>query len=212
MFNAKILIVDEHRLVAAGVQALLLMNGFNSVNIVNNINDGIDEVIHNPVDIIIIDPDFEEKNCIAFLRDIVKTKAWMKMIVLSKIDSKSAVIQQFSHCANGFVSKRDPIQALISAIGCVYNNVNYLPEEIIDSRQKFASEQTMLSKLTPRESLILRQLAQGKSNKVIANELGLNNKTVSTHKAKIFNKLGLDNLVEVIELARRNGACTSRHL
>ncbi len=212
MFIAKILIVDEHRLVAAGVQALLLMNGFNSVNIVNNINDAIDEVIHNPVDIIIIDPDFEEKNCIAFLRDIVKTKAWMKMIVLSKIDSKSAVIQQFSHCANGFVSKRDPIQALISAIGCVYNNVNYLPEEIIDSRQKFASEQTMLSKLTPRESLILRQLAQGKSNKVIANELGLNNKTVSTHKAKIFNKLGLDNLVEVIELARRNGACASRHL
>ena len=54
MFNAKILIVDEHRLVAAGVQALLLMNGFNCVTTANTINDGIDDVIHQHIDILIL--------------------------------------------------------------------------------------------------------------------------------------------------------------
>jgi len=65
----------------------------------------------------------------------------------------------------------------------------------------------MLSRLTERETLILRQLAQGKSNKIIACELGLNNKTISTYKTKIFQKLESKNLVDIIELARRNGAC-----
>ncbi len=207
MFNAKILIVDEHRLVAAGVQALLLMNGFNRVTYAHTINDGIDDVIHNHIDILILDPDFKEKNGIAFLRDIVKSKTWMKIILLTQSNNDHVLIQSLSQGANGYVSKYDPIQTLVAAIGCVFNNVNYLPGDILDRRQKYASEQFMLSRLTDRENLILRQLAQGKSNKIIASELGLNNKTISTYKTKIFQKLESKNLVDIIELARRNGAC-----
>lgn len=207
MFNAKILIVDEHRLVAAGVQALLLMNGFNCVTTANTINDGIDDVIHQHIDILILDPDFKEKNGIAFLRDIVKSKTWMKVILLSQSSNNHLLIQSLSQGANGLVSKYDPIQTLIAAIGCVFNNVNYLPGDILDRRQRYVNEQDMLSRLTERETLILRQLAQGKSNKIIACELGLNNKTISTYKTKIFQKLESKNLVDIIELARRNGAC-----
>lgn len=207
MFNAKILIVDEHRLVAAGVQALLLMNGFNNVSTANTINDAINDVIHHHIDILILDPDFKEKNGIAFLRDIVKSKTWMKIILLSQSSNNPLLIQSLSQGANGFVSKNDPIQTLIAAIGCVFNNVNYLPGDILDRRQRYVTEQDMLSRLTERETLILRQLAQGKSNKIIAGELGLNNKTISTYKTKIFQKLESKNLVDIIELARRNGAC-----
>ncbi|ORM73851.1 DNA-binding response regulator [Pantoea wallisii] len=207
MFNAKILIVDEHRLVAAGVQALLLMNGFNCVTTANTINEGIDDVIHHHIDILILDPDFKEKNGIAFLRDIVKSKTWMKVILLSQSSNNHLLIQSLSQGTNGFVSKYDPIQTLIAAIGCVFNNVNYLPGDILDRRQRYVNEQDMLSRLTERETLILRQLAQGKSNKIIACELGLNNKTISTYKTKIFQKLESKNLVDIIELARRNGAC-----
>ncbi|BAN96520.1 hypothetical protein E05_17540 [Plautia stali symbiont] len=203
MFNAKILIVDEHRLVAAGVQALLLMNGFNCVTTANTINDGIDDVIHQHIDILIS----KEKNGIAFLRDIVKSKTWMKVVLLSQSSNNHLLIQSLSQGANGFVSKYDPIQTLIAAIGCVFNNVNYLPGDILDRRQRYVNEQDMLSRLTERETLILRQLAQGKSNKIIACELGLNNKTISTYKTKIFQKLESKNLVDIIELARRNGAC-----
>jgi len=207
MFNAKILIVDEHRLVAAGVQALLLMNGFNCVTTANTINEGIDDVIHHHIDILILDPDFKEKNGIAFLRDIVKSKTWMKVILLSQSSNNHLLIQSLSQGTNGFVSKYEPIQTLIAAISCVFNNVNYLPGDILDRRQRYVNEQDMLSRLTERETLILRQLAQGKSNKIIACELGLNNKTISTYKTKIFQKLGSKNLVDIIELARRNGAC-----
>ena len=131
----------------------------------------------------------------------------MKVILISQGGNNHISIQSLSQGANGFVSTYDPIQTLIAAIGCVSNNVNYLPGDILDKRQRYVNEQDMLSRLTDRENLILRQLAQGKSNKTIAYELGLNNKTISTYKTKIFQKLESKNLFDIIELARRNGAC-----
>lgn len=207
MFNAKILIVDEHRLVSSGIQALLLMSGFKYVDVVNTVNDGINEVTHHHVDIVILDPDFKHNNGIAFLRDIVKSKRYIKVILLSQSSNENLIMQSVLNGTNGFVSKHEHIQTLITAISCVYNCVDYLPVELVKRKKDYLGEQHLLSKLTTREMLILRQLAMGKSNKMIASELGLHNKTVSTYKTKIFQKLETKNLVEIIELARRNGTC-----
>ncbi|WP_130831941.1 response regulator transcription factor [[Erwinia] mediterraneensis] len=207
MYNAQILIVDEHRLVSAGLQSLLLMNGFNHVSIANTINEGINAVTHQRIDILILDPEFNENNGIAFLRDIVKSRPRIKTILLSQSKNEHLIMQSVIQGTNGFVSKHDNIKSLIAAISCVYNSVNYLPEEILKRTNYYLEEQRRLTRLTAREALILRQLAQGKTNKIIANEMGLSNKTISTYKTKIFQKLETRNLVNVIEIAKRNGAC-----
>lgn len=207
MFSAKILIIDEHRLVSSGIQALLLMNGFNFVSVVNTINDGINEIINKRFDIIIIDPDFRDNKGIAFLRDLVKTRSFIKTILLSKNTNDSLVMQSVIQGTNGFVSKYDSLQTLLSAIGCVFNSVDYLPKELVERTSEYLGEQRMISRLTPREATILRHLTLGKSNKSIALELGLNNKTISTYKSKIFEKLQSNNLIDIIEMAKRNGHC-----
>ncbi|WP_312239447.1 response regulator transcription factor [Pantoea sp.] len=207
MYNVKILIVDEHRLVSAGLQALLLMNGFNHILVANTINEGISAVTHKSLDIILLDPEFYENNGIAFLRDIVKSKPSIKTILLSQSKNEHLIMQSLIQGTNGFISKNDNIRTLIAAINCVFNNVDYLPDELIKRVSCYREEQRRLGRLTARETLILRQLAQGKTNKIIANEMGLSNKTISTYKTKIFQKLETKNLVNVIEIAKRNGAC-----
>lgn len=207
MFSAKLLIIDEHRLVSSGIQALLLMNGFKFISVVNTINDGIGAIINNHFDIVIFDPDFKDIKGIAFLRDVIKSKQYVKTIVFSENTNDSLVMQSVIQGANGFVSKYDSIQILTSAIGCVYNSVNYLPKELVERTSEYLDEQNMIARLTPRESTILHHLTLGKSNKNIAIELGLNNKTISTYKAKIFEKLQTTNLIDIIEIAKRNGYC-----
>lgn len=207
MYNAQILIVDEHRLVSSGLQALLLMNGFNRISIANTINEGISAVTHQRVDILLLDPEFQENNGIAFLRDIVKSKPNIKTILLSQSKNEHLIMQSVIQGTNGFVSKHDNIKTLIAAINCVFNSVDYLPDEVLKRANHYLEEQRRLTRLTARETLILRQLAQGKTNKIIANEMGLSNKTISTYKTKIFQKLETKNLVNVIEIAKRNGTC-----
>lgn len=207
MYNAQILIVDEHRLVSSGLQALLLMNGFNRISIANTINEGISAVTHQRVDILLLDPEFQENNGIAFLRDIVKSKSNIKTILLSQSKNEHLIMQSVIQGTNGFVSKHDNIKTLIAAINCVFNSVDYLPDEVLKRANHYLEEQRRLTRLTAREMLILRQLAQGKTNKIIANEMGLSNKTISTYKTKIFQKLETKNLVNVIEIAKRNGTC-----
>ena len=207
MYNAQILIVDEHRLVSSGLQALLLMNGFNRISIANTINEGISAVTHQRVDILLLDPEFQENNGIAFLRDIVKSKPNIKTILLSQSKNEHLIMQSVIQGTNGFVSKHDNIKTLIAAINCVFNRVDYLPDEVLKRANHYLEEQRRLTRLTARETLILRQLAQGKTNKIIATEMGLSNKTISTYKTKIFQKLETKNLVNVIEIAKRNGTC-----
>ena len=207
MYNAQILIVDEHRLVSSGLQALLLMNGFNRISIANTINEGISAVTHQRVDILLLDPEFQENNGIAFLRDIVKSKPNIKTILLSQSKNEHLIMQSVIQGTNGFVSKHDNIKTLIAAINCVFNSVDYLPDDVLKRANHYLEEQRRLTRLTARETLILRQLAQGKTNKIIANEMGLSNKTISTYKTKIFQKLETKNLVNVIEIAKRNGTC-----
>ncbi|MFH8135333.1 LuxR C-terminal-related transcriptional regulator [Pantoea osteomyelitidis] len=207
MYNAQILIVDEHRLVSSGLQALLLMNGFNRISIANTINEGISAITHQRVDILLLDPEFQENNGIAFLRDIVKSKPNIKTILLSQSKNEHLIMQSVIQGTNGFVSKHDNIKTLIAAINCVFNSVDYLPDDVLKRANHYLEEQRRLTRLTARETLILRQLAQGKTNKIIANEMGLSNKTISTYKTKIFQKLETKNLVNVIEIAKRNGTC-----
>jgi two-component system response regulator EvgA len=204
MHNAKIIIVDEHKIVSSGIQSLLLMNGFCHISVANTIRDAIDAILARHYDIMIFDPEFADNSGIGFLRDLVRSKANLKTIIISESKNNHLIMQSISIGTNGYVSKKENVSTLISAIGCVYNSVDYLPGELVRRSHDYCDEQRRLALLTEREMLILKKLAKGKSNKLIADELGLNNKTVSTYKTKIFQKLDVNNIVDVVEMAKRN--------
>ena len=87
-------------------------------------------------------------------------------------------------------------------------NRRYFPNQALHSVRTSlgnASEADMVNRLSGREMMVLQQLARGKSNKDIADGMFLSNKTVSTYKTRLLLKLNARSLVDLIELAQRNG-------
>ncbi|WP_162240120.1 response regulator transcription factor, partial [Pseudomonas sp. FH1] len=85
---------------------------------------------------------------------------------------------------------------------------SYFPNQALNSVRSTmgnASEADMVERLSGREMMVLQQLARGRTNKEIADGMFLSNKTVSTYKTRLLLKLNARSLVDLIELAQRNG-------
>ena len=110
--------------------------------------------------------------------------------------------------AAGYVCKQQDLTELLSAIKAVLSGYSYFPNQALHtvrSSMGNASEADMVDRLSGREMMVLQQLARGKTNKEIADGMFLSNKTVSTYKTRLLLKLNAHSLVDLIELAQRNG-------
>jgi len=106
-----------------------------------------------------------------------------------------------------FVAKSAELQQLQSAIKAVRSGYSYfqeLPDINAGQSDAHSDEQQLIERLSNRELHILVQLAHGKPNKDIAQEMNLSHKTISTYKTRLMLKLGISSLVVLREFARRN--------
>ncbi len=108
--------------------------------------------------------------------------------------------------ASGFVSKQEDLTEVLGALRAVLSGYSYFPN--ITSMQRNQSnrlgEADKLAKLSGREMMVLQQLANGLSNKEIADRMLLSNKTISTYKTRLLEKLNARTLVDLIEISKRN--------
>ena len=94
------------------------------------------------------------------------------------------------------------------ALNAVLAGYTFYPSQVTDVSRSAAeqlSETELIGSLTDREMIVLQYLAQGYSNKAISEKLFLSNKTVSTYKARLLQKLGLGSQVGLAEFAKRHG-------
>ncbi|AIL61827.1 two-component response regulator RocA1 [Pseudomonas alkylphenolica] len=108
--------------------------------------------------------------------------------------------------ARGFVNKEEDLGSLITAIKAVDAGYTFFPALTFDSVNpaEQLTEREQIQSLTDREVTVLQYLAQGYSNKQIGEMLFLSNKTVSTYKTRLLQKLGATSLVDLAEFAKRN--------
>ncbi|MEG0248671.1 MAG: response regulator transcription factor, partial [Pseudomonas sp.] len=109
--------------------------------------------------------------------------------------------------ASGYVCKQQELTELLSAIKAVLSGYSYFPNQALHASRGRGggSETDMVNRLSAREMTVLQQLARGRSNKEIADSMFLSNKTVSTYKSRLLLKLNARSLVDLIELAQRQG-------
>lgn len=109
--------------------------------------------------------------------------------------------------AMGFVAKTDELDELGKAVRATLSGYTYFPEVALSSVHKqdlkFTDAQCIAS-LTDRELMILQQLARGLSNKAIGEAMLLSNKTISTYKTRLMEKLRVNSLIDLADFARRN--------
>ena len=202
----KVLVVDYHPIVRTGLK--LLFENHSEIEVVGGLGSGIEIfefVRRNQVDVIISEIDLPELNGITALRAIKKEHDWVKVIMLSHQPEEIYAISTIKAGASGYLHKSVSTDTIIEAVLRVYKGDIFLSEAMSkhlhfnDPKNKTSK---MFKKLSTREVEVLKLLSSGKKNKEIALELDINEKTVSTYKARLFKKLNVTNLVDLIHQAK----------
>lgn len=202
----KILIVDGHPIVRKGLE--LFLNSHPNYTVIGALNSGIeifDFVKRNAIDVIISEVDLPELNGITALRAIKKENKDIKVLMFSHQPEEIYALSTLKAGASGYLSKSASIDKIVDAIDAIIAGENYLSEKM-DKHHKFEDTRKnrtrLFKRLSTREVEVLKLLSIGRKNKEVAKELEINEKTVSTYKARLFKKLNVTNIVDLIHQAK----------
>jgi len=204
---SSILIADHHPITRAGITALLSEN--KDLEVIGSVTSGNDlfKFLKNKIpDVLVMEIDLPEINGITALRTIKSQFPGTKMLIFTCQPEAMYALSAIKAGASGFLSKTVSTDNLQKAIQQVARGGIYLNKEITDKiNSGFSQSNSLISKfkrLSTREAEVLNMLASGKRNKDIADALDINEKTVSTYKTRLLQKLKVDNLADLIHQTR----------
>ncbi|MGF6536562.1 MULTISPECIES: response regulator transcription factor [Paraburkholderia] len=192
----RIVIIDDHPIIRNTISGVLRADPeFDVLGESGDGEDGLQIVLSENPDLLILDLDLPRLDGLSMIRRIRATNDKVRILVLSaKPEQVMAGHTRFAG-ANGYVGKGRDISELITAVKTVLFGYDCFPADTQMGREGG------LNLLSPREVEVLQYLARGVSNKDIAAHLSLSDKTVSTYKGRIQEKLGLSSLAGLIEFA-----------
>jgi len=202
----KVLVVDHHPIVRKGI--VKMFETSSEIDVVGEADNGrelFNFIEHHRVDIVISEIDLPQLNGITALRTLKKDHHDVKVIIFSSHPEEIYAVSTIKAGAAGYLHKSASTDTLKEAILKVYRGGIYISNNLA---QRLAFDENgsksskLYKKLSTREVEVLRLLSSGKKNKEIAQELEINEKTVSTYKARLLKKLNVTNLVDLINQAR----------
>lgn len=213
MAQIRIILADDHTVIRSGLRLLLEQQP--DFKVVAEAEDGRQAVQlvaeHHP-DVVILDIGMPRLNGIEATRQIVAQEPHPNVVILSMHSDESYVLRALKAGARGYILKNAADADLIRAVRAVSEGKSFfspvigkmlLEDYVRQVREKEVEDSYDL--LTPREREILQLLAEGKTNKEVANVLGLSPHTIETHRGNILEKLNLHSVPELILYAVRKG-------
>lgn len=201
----RIVLADDHDLVRSGIKALLsLVDG---VEVIAEARDGKELItlVESLVpDVVMTDISMPGMDGITAIAHIHEKQPEVRMLVLSMYDTVDFVKRAVANGACGYLMKDAPPFELEQAVRSVMATGSYFSPAIAQ-RLLQPSEPTVDDELTHRQVEILKLIAQGRASKEIAFELGLSPKTVDVHRARIMERLRLNDIASLTLYAVRKG-------
>lgn len=200
------LLIDDHAVVRKGVK-YMLTEFYKPCKIdeAENEEQVVEKIKSDSYDLIFLDINMPETNTYELLKYILQKNPGIRVLIFSMNAEKIHAKRYLEAGAKGFLSKDAPIDELNRAINLILNNRTYYSEALINTlmHEKTGKQKANpFEKLSEREFQIVNLLLEGKSLTEISGILNIHTSTTGTHKAKIFEKLHVNNLVELIELAK----------
>lgn len=199
MSTINILLADDHAIIRNGLEILVSNHGrqFGFFHASNKAE--IFEKLHeNSIDLIILDLNFEEGNSLTWIQEIKTIFPNVKIIIFSSFDETVYKNRVLSLGASAFVSKLSHPEEIIQVVEQILStNGNFIK---INNSNKLS----LLNILSNREMEIALLLIKGFGNLEISNLLSIKSTTVSTYKQRIYDKLEVDSLAELIEIFKVN--------
>lgn len=201
----RVVLADDHDLVRSGIKALLSM--IDGVEVVAEARDGLEliQLVDSVApDVVMTDISMPRMDGIAAIAQIHVRHPKVRLLVLSMYDTVDFVKRAVANGACGYLMKDAPPFELEQAVRSVMATGSYFSPAIAQ-RLLQPSEPTIDDELTQRQIEILKLIAQGRASKEIAFELGLSPKTVDVHRARIMERLRLNDIASLTLYAVRKG-------
>jgi two-component system nitrate/nitrite response regulator NarL len=203
-------VADDHPVVRKGLQTFLSRQGH--LRIVGEAADGDDALRKARAlspDVVLMDISMPGMNGLAVTEVLRKEAPEMKVLVLSVHTNKDYIFRVIQAGAHGYVSKEAPPEELLRAIESVAAGEPHFSEDIARAAlNEFVSsggKKEPFAQLTSREREVLVQIAEGKSNKEIADRLGIGVRTIETHRERIMRRLSIHSVAGLTKYAIANG-------
>ncbi|MFJ4068493.1 response regulator [Pseudomonas sp. NPDC089996] len=203
----KAVVVDDHPFIRATVCQLLRQE---RVTVVGQAGDGIQAmrlVREQLPDLIVLDLSMPGLDGMEVITRVKRLEQGAKTLVLTSHLPEAYSLRCMNAGASGFVSKTNDLGELNKAVRAIRSGFAYFPDVLLSTvnRQEMAqTDAQLLARLSDRELAILQHLARGLSNKLVGEILLLSNKTVSTYKGRLMEKLRVSSLIDMADFARRN--------
>ncbi|MFZ0302854.1 MAG: response regulator transcription factor [Terracidiphilus sp.] len=198
----RVLVVEDHHVVRQGLVSLL--NVVEGMEVVGEAADGVEAIAqyrkHQP-DITLIDLRLPRMSGVDAIQRIRMESPQARFIVLTTYDGDEDIYRALKAGAKAYLLKGMTTDELITAIRAVHAGKSHIPQAIAEK----LAERMGVEELTPREMDVLEQIVSGKSNKEIADELGVSEATVKTHINSLLGKLGVTDRTQAATAAIRRG-------
>jgi DNA-binding NarL/FixJ family response regulator len=208
-----IFLADDHAVIRDGLR--LLLEAHPDLKVVGDADNGYDavqQIAAQTPHIAILDIAMPDLNGIEAAQQIREVCPATQVIILSMHGSSSHIFRALQAGARGYLLKASAGLEVVEAVRAVHAGRRYLSQEISEQvlddflrRHEAEPELDPLAHLTPREREILQLLVEGKSNTEIADHLFLSVNSVHTYRSRLMQKLGLDNLPDLVRFAIQNG-------
>ena len=216
MKKIKVLIVDDHTLVRAGIRSLLTL--VNDIEVVGEASDGKEALVkvrQLMPDIVLMDLAMPVMGGLEATRRLRREFPEIKVLALTQYDDSEYVIPVIEAGARGFITKMSAFSELAAAIQAAHHGESYLSSTaatalVEEYQQKTMSngEQDPYQHLTDREREVLKLVAEGHTSREIAEKLIVSPKTVEWYKNSLMNKLKIHSRTDLIKYAIRKRIIT----
>lgn len=201
----RFLIADDHALFRGGLMQILLRLDADAQFL--EAGTAAEALAHaqsdSAIDLVLLDLALPDQSGIAALKALVAAWPTLPVVVLSANDDPRAMQAAFEAGALGYIPKATPAEVTLQAIRLVMAGGIYTPPEML--RAALPEGESAGNALTPSQARVLKAIVEGKSNKIIAHELGLSEATVKAHLTAIYKALGVANRLQAARAALREG-------
>lgn len=164
-----------------------------------------DALRNKEIDVLVLDLEMEGLKSLYELRTLIAKFPNTKFLVFSDLNEEIYAPNAIKAGISGFVSKTSKLETLGNAIIRVHQGMKVISTDVkkkLLTISKKSDSSSLHKKLSNREIEVLRYISEGKKNNEIAKLLKLNEKTVSTYKLRLFQKMGVSNVIDLINKAK----------
>jgi DNA-binding NarL/FixJ family response regulator len=211
--SIKVFIADDHAMMREGLR--LIIEAERDISVIGEAADGrqaVRLIQRLAPDVVIMDIAMPILNGIEATEQILNSKTFTQIIILSMHASKEHIFRALEAGAKGYLLKESAGKEMVKAIRAVYAGNRFLSDRISQTviedyiHQRTAdSEESPIKRLSPREREVLQLVVEGKTSAEIASDLFLSPKTVETYRSRLMHKLGIKDLPGLVKFAIQHG-------